>query len=182
MYPATLGKFADPQTIATHFHLHRGDMVADFGAGDGAYMKSLSDAVGPGGKVYLCEIQKNLVEKLGIKSRELRVHNVHPLWCDFETSGGTKLKDGALDAGLLSNCLFQISDKMKALGEIARVIKKGGKLFVIEWSDSFGGMGPAASHVVDETAARSFLEPAGFSVEQTFPAGDHHYGLSCRKK
>jgi ubiquinone/menaquinone biosynthesis C-methylase UbiE len=161
MYPATLGKFADPQTIATHFHLHRGDMVADFGAGDGAYMKSLSDAVGPGGKVYLCEIQKNLVEKLGIKSRELRVHNVHPLWCDFETSGGTKLK---------------------ALGEIARVIKKGGKLFVIEWSDSFGGMGPAASHVVDETAARSFLEPAGFSVEQTFPAGDHHYGLSCRKK
>ncbi len=181
MYPTTFGKFAEPSTIATHFHLHAGDSVADFGAGSGHYMKPLSQAVGPQGRVYLCEIQKNLVDALGVRMHELRLTNVHPLWCDFESPNGTKHNDGTLDAGILSNTLFQILDKEIALAEIARVIRKGGKLFIIDWSDSFGGLGPQFQDVVREADAQKLVERAGFIVERTFPAGDHHYGLACRR-
>lgn len=181
MYPATFGKFVDPKIASSHFHLQEGDVVADFGAGSGHYMKPLSTAVGPSGKVYLCEIQKELVDALGVSSREQRLSNVFPLWCDIEALGGIKLSDGVLSAGLLSNVLFQFTNKESALREIARVLKKGGKLIVIDWTDSFGGLGPQTGSVITEADARKLLERAGFSYERTFPAGDHHYGLVYRK-
>ncbi len=181
MYPATFGKFVDPKIVSSHFHLQEGDIIADFGAGSGHYMEPLSRAVGQSGKVYLCEIQKDLVDALGLRAREKRLSNTFPLWCDIESLGGIKLSDGMLNAGLLSNVLFQFTNKENALREIARVMKKGGKLFVIDWSDSFGGLGPRADHIITEQGARSLLEKAGFSYDRTFPAGDHHYGLVYRK-
>jgi len=166
----------------SHFHLREGDVVADFGAGSGYYMKPLAHAIGRSGTLYLCDIQKNLVDALGIKAREERLGNVRPVWCDLEKQRGTKLADGILDAGLISNTLFQVQDKPAALLEILRVLRKGGKLFLIDWTDSFGGLGPLPKDVLIESQARTLLEHAGFSVEGTFPAGDHHYGLMCRKK
>ncbi len=181
MYPTTFGKFMDPRVTCSHFHLRDGDVVADFGAGTGHFMQPLSELVGRSGKVYLFEIQKNLVEAMGNRAREQRLTNAHPVWADFEAPNGTKLTDGVLDAGLLSNTFFQTSDKDSALREVARVLRKGAKLFIIDWTDSFGGLGPQPDHVVTEESARRFLQHAGFVVEHTFPAGDHHYGLSCRK-
>ncbi len=182
MYPETFGKFVDPQSTVSHFYLHEGDVVADFGAGSGHYMKPLADAVGKSGRVYMCEIQKNLVDALGTLAHEKKLTNIHPVWCDIEASGGTKLNDGILDVALLSNVLFQFSDKEKALREVARVLRKGGKLLVIDWTDSFGGLGPRKEDVVTESSARSLLVSTGFACEHTFPAGDHHYGLMCHKQ
>lgn len=181
MYSGIVGRFADPKAIVSHFHLREGDVVADFGAGSGHYMQPLSSAVGKSGKVYLCEIQKNLVDALGISAQEQHLSNVHPLWCDLEALNGTKMKDATLDAGVLSNVLFQLDNKDAALAEIARVIRKGGKFFIIDWTESFGGLGPKPDHVVNEAAAKSLLEKAGFVFEHTFPSGDHHYGLACRR-
>jgi len=182
MYPTTFGKFVEPATVASHFHLREGDKVADFGAGSGHYMKPLSLAVGKSGAVYLCEIQKNLVDALGVKAREQHLVNVHPVWCDFEAPNGIKLSDGTLDAGLLSNTLFQLTNKEASLREIARVIRSGGKIFIVDWTDSFGGMGPTPELVIVEEEAKKLAEGTGFTFEHTFPAGDHHYGLIMRKQ
>lgn len=176
------GRFVEPHIVCSHFHLREGDAVADFGAGSGHYMQPLSVAVGKSGKVYMCDIQKNLVEALGNRARELRLSNIHPVWCDLEAAGGTKMHDAILDAGLLSNTLFQIEAKEVALQEIARVLRKGAKLFIIDWTDSFGGLGPHPEHVLREDDAKVLVEKAGFTVERTFPAGDHHYGLACRRR
>lgn len=175
------GAFANPEKITTHFHLREGDVVADLGAGSGQYMKLLSDAVGESGKVYLCEIQKPLVESLGNRAQELHLSNVRTLWADLEHPGGVKVNDDALDAALLSNVLFQIEDTDAAVKEIHRILRPGGKLFVIDWTDSFGGLGPRAQDVVPEADAQSLFESAGFTLLSDFPSGDHHYGLIFRK-
>lgn len=175
------GTFANPEKITTHFHLREGDVVADLGAGSGQYMKPLSDAVGKSGKVYLCEIQKPLVEALGNRAQELRLSNIRTVWADLEHPGGVKVRDQELDAALLSNVLFQIEDKNAAVTEIMRILRPGGRLFVIDWADSFGGLGPRANDVVSETSARSLFEGAGLTFLSDFPAGDHHYGMTFRK-
>ncbi len=173
--------FMDPRAVITHFHFHPGDVVADFGAGVGHYVDALSAAVGPSGRIYACEIQKNIVTSLTSHIQEQRLSNVHPVWCDLEAKEGTKLRDGLLDAGMIINTLFQIEDKKAALEEIARVIRKGGKLFVIEWSDSFGSMGPQPGHVIKKDQVLKLLEEAGFTFERDFPAADHHYGIALRR-
>lgn len=182
MYPSQFGKFVDPQATTTHFHLHEGNSIADFGAGTGFYMEPLSKAVGKSGKVYMCEIQKNLVDTLGINARSQHLGNVYPVWCDIEAPQGTKFKDATLDAVLLSNVMFQFENKDAALIEVLRVLRSGGKLFLIDWTDSFGGLGPRSTDVVREQDARIILERVGFVCDHTFPAGDHHYGLMCHKK
>lgn len=173
--------FMNPQAVISHFHLHPGDTVADFGAGSGHYLKALSLAVGTSGHVYACEIQKGLVEKLTKRISDERLSNTHALWCDLEKLGGTKLKDELLDGGILMNTLFIIEDKETALAEIRRVIRKGGNLFIVDWTDSFRGMGPHPSQVVTDEMAKSLLTQNGFAFERDFPAGDHHYGLVFKR-
>jgi hypothetical protein len=83
--------------------------------------------------------------------------------------------------GVLANTLFQIEDRESAIKEIGRTIHVGGRLVLIDWTDSFGGMGPAPYHVITQEAATALLESNSFVLEQTFPAGSHHYGLVFRK-
>jgi ubiquinone/menaquinone biosynthesis C-methylase UbiE len=176
----SLGRFVVPEAVASHFHLKAGDVVADFGAGGGFFMKALSKAVGPSGKVFACDIQKQLVDKLGDFARQSGLENVHPLWCDLEEPLGSKLPDDALDAAILVNTLFQFENKEAAVREIRRTLRSGGLLYVIDWSESFGGLGPRPEEVVSQSAAVSLFEANGFMFEREYPAGAHHYGLSFR--
>jgi len=89
----TEGRFVIPDVVATHFHLRPGDTVGDFGAGTGFFATVLSRLVGPEGKVYCVEIQKNLVEKLIDKVQREHLGNVEVIWGDLEEEGATKLGD-----------------------------------------------------------------------------------------
>ncbi len=180
MDPISASNFVIPEVVASHFHLKEGDVIADFGAGGGNFLRALSTRVGDG-RVYACEIQKCLVEKISQEVRSQHLHNVYPLWCDLEEPKGVPLKDGELDVGILINTLFQIEDKNAVASEIKRLIRTGGRLMVIDWTDSYGGLGPHATHIFSETNTKSLFETNGFVLEQTYPAGAHHYGLAFRK-
>ena len=175
------GRFVVPEIVASHFHLRKGDAVADFGAGTGHFIPYLSRMVGADGTVFACEIQKNLVETITATVREKRLGNVQVLWCDLEASGGTKLRDSAVDAGILVNTLFQIENKDAAFEEFARAIRPGGKLFVIDWTSSFSGLGPHANQVIAADDVKDLAESHRFVFERSFDAGHHHYGLAFRK-
>jgi ubiquinone/menaquinone biosynthesis C-methylase UbiE len=175
------GRFVMPETVSTHFHLNEGDMVADFGAGSGFFLKPLSLAVGETGRVFACDIQKGLVETLGEQARLQNLSNIHPLWCDLEEANGIKIGTGELDAAIVVNTLFMIDDKETAITEMSRTMRKGGKFFVVDWTESFAGIGPQPGHVVTAEAAKSLFESSGFVFEREYPAGEHHYGIAFRK-
>lgn len=175
------GRFVVPDVVATHFHLKEGEIVADYGAGSGFFLKTLSTAVGEEGRVFACEIQKPLVEKLGEQARLMGLSNIHPLWCDLEEAAGIKIADGELDAALLVNTLFLIEDKDTAIKEMGRTVRSGGKFFVIDWTESFAGMGPQPGQVITAADVTALFESNGFIYEREYPTGDHHYGLAFRK-
>jgi len=175
------GRFVVPDVVATHFHLNEGDIVADYGAGSGFFLSALSKAVGSSGRVFACEIQKQLVEKLGDQAQALGLSNIHPLWCDLEEADGIKISTGELDVAILVNTLFMIEDKETAVKEMARTLRAGGKFFVVDWTESFSGLGPQPGHVITAAAATALFESNGFVLDTEFPSGDHHYGLAFRK-
>jgi arsenite methyltransferase len=175
------GRFVVPEIVASHFHLREGDIVADYGAGSGFFLKVLSNAVGDTGRVFACEIQKTLVEKLGDQAHVMGLGNVHPLWCDLEEADGIKIATGELDSAILVNTFFMMEDKETAVKEMGRTVRKGGKFFVVDWTESFAGLGPQPGHVVTAVDTKAFFESAGFLLEGEFAAGEHHYGLAFRK-
>lgn len=177
----TQGRFVVPSVVATHFHIREGDVVGDFGAGSGFFIEILSQLTGYAGRVYACEIQKELVEKIGTLVRSKGLSNVDPLWCDLEEENGVKITSDALDVGVVINTLFQIENKGVTIQEIARTLRSGGKLFIIDWSESFNGLGPQPAQVITADQVKAIVESRGFVFERSFDAGDHHYGLAFRK-
>ena len=179
--PRMTERFVEPGVVSTHFHLNVGDTVADFGAGSGYFMEVLAELVGKEGVVYACEIQKELSIKLGETARIKGLTQVRPVWCDVEVLEGSKIPDGELDVAILVNTFFQFEEKATALKEIMRTLRSGGKLFIVDWSESFNGLGPQEGNVVSEIEAKALAEQEGFVFDTLFDAGDHHYGLALRK-
>lgn len=173
--------FSHPETNVTAWKLPLGSAVADLGSGSGHYCLALSRAVGESGKVYAVDIQKELLSKLKNEATSQGLRNIEVVWGDIEKVGGTKLKDEILDAVLLSNILFQVKEKETLARETLRILKKGGSLMVIDWQDSFGGLGPHTDAVFSKESALHLLQSAGFTLEQEFAPGDHHYGLILKK-
>lgn len=174
--------FTNPQGNIKHLSLEPGQHVADFGAGSGHYTLSAAEAVGGGGKVYAIDIQKELVGRLKKEAVRRGYGNVEVIWGDLEKEKGSSLGDSSIHVVIISNTLFQAEDKGAMLGEAYRILKPGGKLLLIDWSDSFGGLGPKKDSVLSPTRAKELLENAGFEIIEKIPAQDHHYGFIGRKE
>lgn len=174
--------FANPQSNIAHLNLNHGMKVVDIGTGSGTYALLAAKLVGENGKVYAVDIQHELLSKLRTESKRQNIHNIEFVWGDAEKKEGIKIKDGSIDASIVSNVLFQVEDKRGMLFEAARLLKPSGKMMVIDWTDSFGGLGPRPKDVFAKGEAKSLLMEAGLSLLKEFDAGDHHYGLIFVKK
>src|SRR3989344_7645609 len=157
--------FSAPEKNIEQLGLADNLVVADFGAGSGAYTIAAAEAMHGTGKVYAIEVQKDLLTRLENTCKEKHIGNVSFLWGDVELLGGTKLSDGVCDVVVVSNVLFQASDKKNVLDEARRVLKQGGRLMLIDWRASFNTMGPTTEQVFPGTEARKLVESLNFTFE-----------------
>jgi ubiquinone/menaquinone biosynthesis C-methylase UbiE len=169
--------FSDPRHNVLQLGLREGMKVADFGSGTGHYAKAAAGVVGASGKVYAVDIQEDVLKHARQNAHQGHHHVIEVVWGDIERKGGTKLRDFSMDAVMLANTLFQIEHRAGLVDEIKRVLKPEGKLLVIDWTQSHGGMGPHHEAVVNEAQAIELFEGAGFRKEKAFSAGPHHYGI-----
>ena len=173
--------FAHPARNIVGIGITPGMKVADFGSGSGAYVLAIAKTLCNSGHVYAIDVQRDLLQRIKNESHKHGLKNVEVLWGDLESPGGSKIADGALDVVLISNLLFQVAEKGVVLGEAFRTLKAQGRLVIIDWSDSFRGVGPQPEDVVNKETALSLAVKTGFRFEKEFPAGAHHYGLIFRK-
>jgi len=155
-------------------------VVADFGSGSGAYVLAIAQELSGSGKVYAIDVQKDLLRRTLNDAKKLGLENVHILWGDLEKENGSKLSGQSCDVVLISNLLFQVQNKEQVLREARRILRPRGYLVVIDWQESFGGLGPIKKHVIDRNTAIGYAEHIGFKLSDEFPAGAHHYGLVLR--
>jgi ubiquinone/menaquinone biosynthesis C-methylase UbiE len=172
--------FAHPARNVSVFGIEPGMKIADFGAGSGAYVNLIAEALLGSGTVYAIDIQKDLLRRIKNEATKHGHKNVDVIWGDVEEEGGSKL-GSVLDIVLVSNLLFQVRDKTGVLIEAARSLRSGGRVIIIDWSESFGGMGPTNEAVVTKEQAYEHARKAGLTFVREFPAGAHHYGLIFRK-
>lgn len=173
--------FADPEKNIERFGLEPGHTVADIGTGSGYYAIAAGKAVGPKGHVYAVDIIKDMLLKLKKEAEQSHLRNISVVWGNAERVGGTTLKDSFIDRAVVSNILFQLDSRDQIAQEVKRILKPGGKVLVVDWTDSFGMLGPSPESVVTAKAARDLFEKGGLTFEREFNAGSHHYGLVFKK-
>jgi len=173
--------FADPNHSTFQFDLQSGSSVADFGAGSGHYSLALARAVGEAGKVYAIDILSDMLERLKNEAKREGFHHIDVLHGDIEEVGGSRLGDESVDAVLASNVLFQLENPQGLALEAKRILKKRGKSLIIDWKDSFGGIGPHHDSVFSEERAKDLFLREGFRLVKDISAGRHHYGFIVKK-
>lgn len=174
--------FSNPVKNIEQLGLISGMSVVDFGAGSGFYSMSLAKEVGKNGRVYAIDVQKDLLQKIKNEAKLRGLSNLEIIWGDVEKVGGTKMRDGSVDVVVIANILFQAEDKNNVCSEAKRILKVGGKALVIDWLDSFGGLGPTKENVFLLSSAKDIFQNNGFALNKEFDAGDHHYGLIFKKQ
>ncbi|MDD2657554.1 MAG: class I SAM-dependent methyltransferase [Candidatus Pacebacteria bacterium] len=169
--------FSSPHENVLQLGLREGMKVGDFGAGSGHYSRAAAAVVGREGKVYAIDVQEDVLKHLKLNTHAHHQSTIEALWGDIEKPGGTHLRDASLDAIMLANTFFQVENRYGLLKEIQRVVKPGGKLMVVDWAGSYGGMGPSPEKVVPEHETEEFFITGGFHKVKSFRAGPHHYGV-----
>ncbi|MBM4418995.1 MAG: methyltransferase domain-containing protein [Chloroflexi bacterium] len=112
-----------------HADLAPGETVVDLGCGAGLDLSIAARAVGPGGRAVGIDMAEPMVDRarrtvmaLGLAHAEVRV----------ATADATGLPDAVADCVLVNGLLNLSPSKEDVLGEIARILRPGGRFLLAE--------------------------------------------------
>lgn len=176
-----VGSFLNPAKVVHAAGIHEGMQVADFGAGSGFFTRAVARAVGQGGAVWAVDIHRDMLPRIKSLAVAEGLTNVEVVCGDIEAAGGSNLPEQMCDMVIVANTLFAAEHKRDLVAEVRRVLRPGGRVLVVDWRDSFGGLGPHPEHVVTATAAKKLFESQGFAGAAQVNAGEYHWGLLFRK-
>ncbi len=156
--------------------------VADLGCGStGYFVFPTSKLVGKNGTVYAVDILKTSLKTIGRRAKQENIKNIITIWSDLEMFKATKINPETLDMGLLINTLYQSNKRIEILRESLRMIKKGGKLLVVDWENTSSPLGPPSEERVKIEQLKKVCEKLGLKIEEEFDAGEYHYGVLFTK-
>jgi len=117
-----------------------GSTLLDVGAGNGVVALQAAERLGPTGWVIGCDIAATMVSLAAQATAERKAHNVAFCQADAER---LDFPDDSFDAVTCAFSLFQFPDMKRALVEMRRVLKPGGRLGLSNWGPGY--FSPVAS-------------------------------------
>ena len=128
-----------------------GERVLEIGPGTGYYTFEMAGRL-DGGQVDIFDIQQEMFDHVMREANRRGVTNVEPALGDAQS---LPYSDDSFDAVVLITVLGEIPDQDRALGEVTRVLKPGGRLIVGEMF--------VDPHIVTSGQLRERGERAGLS-------------------
>ncbi len=152
--------------------------VADLGCGSsGHFVFPAARLVGKKGVVYAVDILRTSLETINKRAHAENLANIKTIWSNLEIFGATKIEAGSLDVALLINTLYQSHKRAEIVRESIRLLKKNGKLVIVEWKNIAAPFGPPTEERVKKDLIDSAAKKLGLQTEDEFEAGPYHYGL-----
>jgi ubiquinone/menaquinone biosynthesis C-methylase UbiE len=146
-----------------------GTVVADIGAGDGAYTFAAVERVGAAGKVYATEIDAKKLAELRNEVAKRKLGNVVVV---ESKEAETNLPTGCCDAIFLRRDYHHLTKPAEFDAGLVRSLKSGGRLAIIDFP-ARAGLDPVegvpsnrGGHGVPEKIVIEELKAAGLQVEK----------------
>jgi len=172
----------DAKLILAKAQIKEGMRVADLGCGtSGHFVFPAARIVGKKGVVYAVDILKTTLQNIEKRAKLENLANVQAVWTDLEIFGATKIDSGKLDVAMLINTLYQSKKRVEIIREAIRLLKKKGKLVIVEWKSSALPFGPSIDARVNKDLLKQGAGKLGMVLEEEFEAGEYHYGMVFEK-
>lgn len=116
--------------LAELMHWKAGTIVADIGAGDGAYSFQAATIVGASGRVYATEIDKQKLKNMREEVAKRKLKNVIIV---ASASDDTRLPSQCCDAIFLRRVYHHLTDPQGFDKNLVRSLRAGGQLAIIDF-------------------------------------------------
>lgn len=174
---AATSKFIDPVDVISQLGISKGNIIADFGCGSGYFSIPLAQAIGEDGIIYSLDVLPQALETVASKAKALNLTNVKTKRVNLEREKGSGLEDESMSWVIIKDMLFQNGNKRIILKEAYRVLKLGGKTFVMEWNDKDSTIGPDKKLRIPKEEMVNIIKENNFNIEREIEAGDFHYAM-----
>ena len=164
--------FLNPIEVLKQLKLREDMVAADFGSGSGGWALPLAKKL-EDGKVYAVDILEESLSALKAGAKLAKISNIQTILADVEKV--KEIFEESCDLVLMTNLLFQCEDKKKVLMEGRRILKKGGRILVVDWKKD-AVSGPEEGRVLPEEVKEAALD-LNLRIEKEFDAGPYHYGI-----
>ncbi|MDA2935907.1 class I SAM-dependent methyltransferase [Patescibacteria group bacterium AH-259-L05] len=175
-------KLLNAKTLLEKAGIEEKMKVADLGCGRrGHFVLQAAKLVGRKGIVCAVDVVKDVLENVKSAAKLYGIENIKTIWADVEVYKSTKIPDNAIDIAMLNNILFQTNKEKQMFEEVYRILKKGGKLLVVDWKKAKAPFGPPVENRVDPKTVKQYGKEVGLKLKQEFDAGPYHYALIFTK-
>ncbi len=172
----------DIENILRKIKVEEGQKLAELGCGNfGFFVWPLARLVGRRGQVYAVDILKNTLEEIRRRALKDNLPQIKTIWSNLEIFKATSIETSSLDGALLINVLHQSDKRIEILREAIRLLKRGGKLLVVEWENTDSPLGPSLDKRVKLDSLKAAAPKIGLDINEEFSAGPYHYGLILTK-
>ena len=113
-----------------------GNTCIDFGSGTGMFAIPMAELVGIKGEVYAIDNSKEMLAKIRAKNPPKNL-----ILIDSDV-GQTSLNSQIADLCLLAFILHEVKDPNSIIAEAFRLLKRSGRLVIVEWKAELNAPGP----------------------------------------
>lgn len=165
-----------PELIA-RLGIRKEMVIADVGAGSGALTGPLALATGPRGVVYASDIDQALIDHIAKRAEASRLPNVKTVLGTFTDP---KLPQ-QVDLAVMNDVLHHVEDRATYLRNLARQLKRGGRLALIDYTADGSPHKGNAELIVTEAQVNAWAEAAGLVRGESFALYTDRYFVVYRR-
>jgi ubiquinone/menaquinone biosynthesis C-methylase UbiE len=132
--------------------------MLEIGPGIGHHALPTAEALGPDGRLDVLDVQPEMLAALTARAEARGCRNVTATPGDAHA---LPYPDDAFDAAYLVTVLGEIPDPVRALRELGRVVKRGGRIVVGEFVLDPDYVAPARMRTLATTSGLTFARQSG---------------------
>jgi len=159
-----------PGVVVERLALAPDAWVADIGCGPGVFALPFARAL-PRGLVFAADVEPRQLDRLRERTDEAGLRNVVPVLASY---ADPHLPDGRFDLVFIGDTYHHFSDRVAYVRELARLLRPGGRLAILEYKPGPLPVGPPPDHKLGPGELERELTEAGWRLETRFDTHAYH--------
>jgi ubiquinone/menaquinone biosynthesis C-methylase UbiE len=155
-------QWQQPEKVIAALKLRPGDQVADLGAGGGYFTFKLAEAIGPAGKVYAVDIDREMIDLIAQRAQKESLQNVETV---VARSDDPQLPTTGVDLIFTVNTYHHIGERIAYFKNLQKYLRPGGRIAVIDY-DRRAWIEGLLRHYTPTEFIKREMEQAGYALQQ----------------
>ena len=119
-----------PEEVVRALNLKSGEKIADIGAGSGYFTLPFAREVGPAGKVYAVDIDREMLAYIEQRAKQENLQNIRTI---LAGAHDPELPPASVDLIFICATLHHITDRAKYYPLLAKALRPGGRVVNIDF-------------------------------------------------